>query len=100
METYFKKRIVLFLIVSSLLAGLTNHQGLSMFAGASFRSYREDITVSVAKNANGITVTAHSKSRAALFDWGKNRENVSNFFCSITRPVTLSQESEASVRSF
>jgi hypothetical protein len=56
---------------------------IKAYAGASFRSYGEDITVSITKNANGITVTARSKSRAALFDWGKNKENVSNFFAAL-----------------
>lgn len=52
---------------------------IKAYSGASFRSYGENITITISKTAEGTKVEAYSKARAALFDWGKSGENVNRF---------------------
>ena len=56
---------------------------MKAYAGASFRSYGENITITVLKTEKGAHVTAYSKARAAIFDWGKSTENVNRFFAAL-----------------
>ena len=56
---------------------------IKAYSGASFRSYGEDITITVSKTAEGTKVKAYSKARAVLFDWGKSGENVNRFFAAL-----------------
>lgn len=56
---------------------------MKAYAGASFRSYGENITITVLKTEKGTHVTAYSKARAAICDWGKSTENVNKFFAAL-----------------
>jgi len=56
---------------------------MKAYTGVSFRSYGENIIITVLKTEKGIHVTAYSKARAAICDWGKSRENVNRFFAAL-----------------
>lgn len=58
---------------------------IKAYVGASFRSYGEDITITVSKTEKGTHVTAYSRAKAAIFDWGKSGENVNNFFAALDK---------------
>lgn len=53
---------------------------IEAFAEVSIWSYGEIMTISVSKSAEGTCVKAHSKAKAAIFDWSKSGRNVTNFF--------------------
>ncbi len=56
---------------------------MKAYVGASFRSYGEDITITVSETEKGTHVTAYSKARAVIFDWGKSGDNVDRFFAAL-----------------
>lgn len=56
---------------------------IKAYVGASFRSYGENITITISETEKGTHVTAYSKARAVIFDWGKSGENVNNFFAAL-----------------
>jgi hypothetical protein len=62
---------------------------ITALGGPSFSSYGEDITVTVSKTAGGTKVNAHSRARAALFDWGKSGRNVNTFFAALNERLTV-----------
>ena len=63
---------------------------IKAFAGASFSSYGEDVTITLSRTARGTNVNAHSRARAALFDWGKSGRNVNKFFAIMNERLSTS----------
>ncbi len=56
---------------------------IKAYVGASFRSYGENITITISETEKGTHVTAYSKARAVIFDLGKSTENVNRFFAAL-----------------
>lgn len=44
-------------------------------AGATLRSWGEDVSICVSKEETGSTISVLSEASSQLFDWGKNAEN-------------------------
>lgn len=63
---------------------------IKAFAEVSIWSYGEVITITVSKSAEGTQVKAHSKAKAAIFDWGKSGRNVTNFFAILDKRLANS----------
>lgn len=48
---------------------------------ASLRSWGENILITIIKiDSSRTTITIESSASTQLFDWGKSRENINNFF--------------------
>lgn len=61
---------------------------IKAYVGASFRSYGENITITILKTEKGTHVTAYSKARAVIFDLGKSTENVNRFFAALNERLS------------
>ena len=53
-------------------------------------SWGESIIVLIEKTSVGTKVSVSSEAKAQLFDWGKSRRNINNFFENLNRKLNKS----------
>lgn len=63
-----------------LLISELNSGRIEAKSGMGLRSFGENITIQVNKKSGSVHVFSKSALSTTMFDWGKNRDNVTKFF--------------------
>lgn len=61
-------------------------------AGISFWSWGENLEFLVSKTGEGTQVNAYSGAKAQLYDWGKSRKNIHNFYAALNKRLKTSDK--------